>query len=74
MSYMSGFPPYSCNTRYSDKRLANGGAAARDRYRLPPEHLLMVRTALPRAKYQDPAKGIGFYHRVVEGVRALLSV
>ena len=35
-----------------------------------PDHLLTVRTTLPRAKYQDPVKRIGFYHRVVEGVRA----
>ena len=39
-----------------------------------PDHLLTLRTTLPRAKYQDPAKRIGFYHRVLEGVRALPGV
>jgi predicted permease len=39
-----------------------------------PDHLLTLRTTLPRAKYQEPAKRIGFYHRVLEGVRALPGV
>ena len=39
-----------------------------------PGHLLTLRTTLPRTKYQDPEKRIGFYHRVLEGVRALPGV
>ena len=39
-----------------------------------PERLLTLRTTLPRTKYQDPAKRIGFYHRVLQGVRALPGV
>lgn len=39
-----------------------------------PGNLLTLRTTLPRTKYQDPAKRIGFYHRVVRGVRALPGV
>ncbi len=38
------------------------------------ERLLTLRTTLPRTKYQDPAKRIGFYHRVLQGVRALPGV
>jgi putative ABC transport system permease protein len=39
-----------------------------------PERLLTLRTTLPRTKYQDPAKRIGFYHRVLKGVRTLPGV
>jgi len=39
-----------------------------------PDRLLTLRTTLPRAKYQDPVKRIGFYHRVLEGVRGLPGV
>src|ERR1035437_4500103 len=39
-----------------------------------PGHLLALRTTLPRVKYQDPEKRIGFYHRVLQGVRALPGV
>ena len=39
-----------------------------------PEHLLTLRTTLPRAKYGDPEKRIAFYHRVLQGVRALPGV
>ena len=39
-----------------------------------PGHLLTVRTTLPRTRYQDPDKRIGFYHRVLQGVRALPGV
>ncbi len=39
-----------------------------------PDHLLTLRTTLPRVKYQDAAARIGFYHRVVTGVRALPGV
>jgi putative ABC transport system permease protein len=38
------------------------------------EHLLTLRTTLPRTKYQDPAKRIGFYHRVLQGVHSLPGV
>jgi hypothetical protein len=39
-----------------------------------PDHLLTLRTTLPRTKYQDRAKRIGFYHRMLEGVLALPGV
>jgi len=39
-----------------------------------PGHLLTVRTTLPRTRYQDPDKRIGFYHRVLQGVRTLPGV
>jgi putative ABC transport system permease protein len=39
-----------------------------------PERLLTLRTTLPRTKYQDPEKRIAFYHRVLQGVRALPGV
>jgi predicted permease len=39
-----------------------------------PDHLLTLRTTLPRAKYLDPDKRIAFYHRVLQGVRALPGV
>ncbi len=39
-----------------------------------PDHLLTMRTTLPRVKYEDAAARIGFYHRVVAGVRALPGV
>ena len=39
-----------------------------------PERLLTLRTTLPRTRYQDPAKRIGFYHRVLQGVHALPGV
>ena len=32
-----------------------------------PGHLLTLRTTLPRTKYLDPEKRIGFYHRVLAG-------
>ena len=37
-------------------------------------HLLTLRTTLPRTRYLDPEKRIGFYHRVLQGVRALPGV
>jgi predicted permease len=39
-----------------------------------PGNLLTLRTTLPRTKYLDPAKRIGFYHRVLQGVRVLPGV
>ena len=39
-----------------------------------PDHLLTLRTTLPRTKYQEPAARTGFYHRVLQGVRALPGV
>jgi len=39
-----------------------------------PERLLTMRSTLPRAKYADPVKRIGFYRRVLDGVRALPGV
>jgi predicted permease len=39
-----------------------------------PGNLLTLRTTLPRTKYQDPEKRIGFYHRVLQGVRTLPGV
>ncbi len=39
-----------------------------------PDHLLTLRTTLPRSKYQDPTARTGFYHRVLQGVRALPGV
>jgi predicted permease len=39
-----------------------------------PDHLLTLRTTLPLGKYREPEKRIGFYHRVLDGVRALPGV
>ena len=39
-----------------------------------PDHLLTLRTTLPQGKYREPEKRIAFYHRVLEGVRALPGV
>jgi putative ABC transport system permease protein len=39
-----------------------------------PDHLLTLRTTLPRTKYLDPEKRIAFYRRVLQGVRALPGV
>jgi putative ABC transport system permease protein len=39
-----------------------------------PDHLLTMRTSLPRARYREPARRIEFYHRVLDGVRALPGV
>jgi len=39
-----------------------------------PDHVLTLRTTLPRTKYLDPEKRIGFYHRVLQGVQALPGV
>jgi putative ABC transport system permease protein len=39
-----------------------------------PDHLLTLRTTLPAAKYRDPDPRIAFYHRVLDGVRALPGV
>ena len=36
--------------------------------------MLTLRTTLPRTKYLDPEKRIGFYHRVLQGVRTLPGV
>jgi predicted permease len=38
------------------------------------EHLLTLRTTLPRTRYQQPAQRLGSYRRVLEGVRALPGV
>jgi len=38
------------------------------------DHLLTMRTTLPRKKYQDPANRLAFFERVVQGVRALPGV
>jgi putative ABC transport system permease protein len=38
------------------------------------DRLLTLRTILPRNKYQDPAKRLAFFDRVMEGVRALPGV
>lgn len=38
------------------------------------DHLLTVRTVIPRAKYQDSAKRLAFFERIVEGVRTLPGV
>jgi len=38
------------------------------------DHLLTMRTVIPRAKYQDPAKRLAFFERVVDGVRPLPGV
>jgi putative ABC transport system permease protein len=37
-------------------------------------HLLTLRTTLPRELYRDPARRFAFYDRVLEGVRALPGV
>src|SRR5262245_55890172 len=39
-----------------------------------PGHVLTMRTTLPRTKYPDAEKRIGFYHRVLQGVGTLLGV
>ena len=39
-----------------------------------PGHVLTLRTTLPRTKYLDPEKRVAFYHRVLQGVRALPGV
>ncbi len=38
------------------------------------DHLLTMRTILPRDKYQDPVKRLAFFDRVIDGVRALPGV
>jgi putative ABC transport system permease protein len=38
------------------------------------DHLLTLRTTLPRNRYADPAKRLAFFQRVMEGVRALPGV
>jgi putative ABC transport system permease protein len=38
------------------------------------DHLLTLRTTLPRVKYRDPAVRMSFYHRVIDGVRTLPGV
>jgi predicted permease len=38
------------------------------------DHLLTMRTALPRVKYADPSRRAAYYSRVLEGVRALPGV
>jgi putative ABC transport system permease protein len=39
-----------------------------------PGHLLTVRTNLPARKYQDPARRLAFFDRVIAGVQALPGV
>jgi putative ABC transport system permease protein len=39
-----------------------------------PDHLLTMRTSLPRAKYQEPARRVAFFERVIAGVEALPGV
>jgi predicted permease len=39
-----------------------------------PDHLLTLRTSLPRELYKEPARRLAFYDRVVEGVRTLPGV
>jgi len=39
-----------------------------------PDHLLTLRTTLPRELYRDGARRLAFFDRVVEGVRALPGV
>jgi putative ABC transport system permease protein len=39
-----------------------------------PDHLLTLRTNLPRLKYQDPARRLAFFDRVIAGVEALPGV
>jgi predicted permease len=39
-----------------------------------PDHLLALRTTLPRARYLDPDQRIAFYHRVLRAARALPGV
>jgi putative ABC transport system permease protein len=38
------------------------------------DHMLTMRTILPRNKYREPASRLAFYGRVMEGVRALPGV
>jgi putative ABC transport system permease protein len=39
-----------------------------------PDHLLTLRTTLPFGKYREPERRLAFYHRVLDGVRALPGV
>ena len=39
-----------------------------------PDHLLTLRTTLPRNRYAEPAQRLAFYERVIAGVRALPGV
>jgi predicted permease len=39
-----------------------------------PDHLLTLRTALPPAKYRNPADRLAFYDRVIAGTRAIPGV
>jgi putative ABC transport system permease protein len=39
-----------------------------------PDHLLTMRTTLPRELYTEPARRLAFYDRVLEGVRVLPGV
>jgi putative ABC transport system permease protein len=39
-----------------------------------PDHLLTLRTTLPRELYREPARRLAFYDRVLDGVRALPGV
>ncbi|HLK69114.1 MAG TPA: ABC transporter permease [Bryobacteraceae bacterium] len=39
-----------------------------------PDHLLTLRSTLPRELYNDPARRLSFYNRVVDGVRELPGV
>jgi putative ABC transport system permease protein len=38
------------------------------------DHLLTMRTTLPRPRYTDPVKRLAFYDRVIAGVRALPGI
>ena len=38
------------------------------------DHLLTLRTTLPRTKYREPARRMDFYRRVLDGVRVLPGV
>ncbi|HKT80654.1 MAG TPA: ADOP family duplicated permease, partial [Vicinamibacterales bacterium] len=38
------------------------------------DHLLTMRTTLPRTKYQDPSRRLEFYERVIDGVRQTAGV
>jgi putative ABC transport system permease protein len=39
-----------------------------------PDHLLTMRTTLPRNRYSDPVKRLAFFERVMDGVRKLPGV
>ncbi len=39
-----------------------------------PDHLLTMRTTLPRARYREPGRRLDFYRRVIDGVRVLPGV